>query len=262
LSSDTWAVTGPEQRQPATMPVDNEAEILVASESPDVVIDLTSDVLALPATAERGVGGLANAGPLQLALKRVIDVVGSALMIVLLSPLFLVSALAIRVSSTGPALFRQERVGKDGRLFRMYKFRSMRLSAHDERDEVVHLNEARGPVFKIRDDPRLTTVGRVIRKLSIDELPQLFNVLRGDMSLVGPRPPLLEEVETYEPHELRRLSVRPGITCIWQVSGRSDLEFETWVEMDLEYIDTWTLRRDLELLLRTLPAVLSGRGAY
>ena len=144
----------------------------------------------------------------------------------------------------------------------MFKFRSMKVEAHEDRDEILHLNELEGPVFKIRDDPRVTRVGRAIRKLSIDELPQLLNVLAGDMSLVGPRPPLPEEYETYGPRERQRLAVKPGITCIWQVSGRSDLDFETWVDMDLEYIEGWTIRQDLKLLVLTIPAVLSGRGAY
>jgi lipopolysaccharide/colanic/teichoic acid biosynthesis glycosyltransferase len=144
----------------------------------------------------------------------------------------------------------------------MMKFRSMRRQAHDDRNNVIHLNEVSGPVFKIREDPRLTRVGRLMRKLSIDELPQLMNVIGGQMSLVGPRPPLPEEYETYGPRERRRLSVRPGLTCIWQVSGRSDVDFESWVNMDLEYIDTWTFRQDLKLLLLTVPAVLSRRGAY
>jgi lipopolysaccharide/colanic/teichoic acid biosynthesis glycosyltransferase len=203
----------------------------------------------------------APAGWRKLA-KRAIDLVGSGFLLVLLSPLLLAVAGAIRLTSAGPALFIHERIGRDGRGFRMFKFRSMRINAHDERTGVAHLNEAGGPIFKIRRDPRVTAVGRLIRRFSIDEVPQLLNVLRGEMSLVGPRPPLPEEYSTYGPRERQRMSVTPGITCIWQVSGRSDLDFETWVEMDLEYIASWSLWLDLKLLLKTVPAALIGRGAY
>jgi exopolysaccharide biosynthesis polyprenyl glycosylphosphotransferase len=206
--------------------------------------------------------GLLAASRWQRIAKRWIDVFGSFFLMVLLSPVLLATAIAIKLTSRGPVLYAHERIGRDGEPFRMFKFRSMRLGAHDDRGGVLHLNEAGGPVFKIKDDPRITRVGRVIRKLSIDELPQLLNVLRGDMSLVGPRPPLPEESESYGPRERQRLAVTPGITCIWQVSGRSDIDFETWVDMDLEYIETWTLRADLKLLLLTIPAVISGRGAY
>ena len=203
-----------------------------------------------------------RAAPWQLVAKRCIDIVGGAVLLVVLLPLLLVTAAAVLVSSRGPVLFLHERVGRDGKAFGMLKFRSMRVGAHEARDEILHLNQATGPVFKIADDPRITAVGRVIRKLSIDELPQLVNVLKGDMSLVGPRPPLPEEYATYSERERGRLAVTPGITCIWQVSGRSDLDFETWVEMDLEYIESWTIRKDLALMLQTIPAVVSGRGAY
>ena len=194
--------------------------------------------------------------------KRAIDLVGSSFLLLLLLPVLAVSAAAIRLSSRGPALFVQDRVGRNGEPFRMFKFRSMRVNAHDDRVDVAHLNEASGPLFKIREDPRLTRVGKVLRRLSIDELPQLLNVLRGDMSLVGPRPPLPEEYSTYGPRQRLRLVVTPGITCIWQVSGRSDLDFDTWVDLDLEYIASWSLLLDVKILLRTIPAVLSGRGAY
>lgn len=224
---------------------------------------VTADLVVIPATRDvRRNRGLAQATAWKRFGKRAFDLVGGLALIILLAPVLLVAAIAIRVSSRGPVLFVQVRVGKGGRRFRMLKFRSMRRQAHDERDNVIHLNEVSGPVFKIRDDPRLTRVGRLMRKLSIDELPQLANVIAGHMSLVGPRPPLPEEYETYGPRERRRLSVRPGLTCIWQVSGRSDVDFDSWVDMDLQYIDTWTFRQDLELLLLTIPAVLSGRGAY
>ncbi|HJS26907.1 MAG TPA: sugar transferase [Actinomycetota bacterium] len=198
----------------------------------------------------------------QLALKRSMDILGSLVLLLILLPLALLTIAAIRLTSRGPAIFVQERVGREGEPFRMLKFRSMKVGAHEERGDVLHLNQAKGPVFKIDRDPRITRIGRLLRKLSIDELPQLINVLVGDMSLVGPRPPLPDEYQTYGPRERRRLDVAPGITCIWQISGRSDVDFDTWVEMDLEYIRTWTIRQDLRILIRTVPAVVSGRGAY
>jgi len=207
-------------------------------------------------------GGLLDAAAWQVLVKRVADLIGGMLLITLLLPIMLIAALLVRMTSPGPALYVQERIGRNGERFRMYKFRSMRRGAHLTREELRNLNEVSGPVFKIRRDPRITTVGRWLRRLSIDELPQLINVLRGDMSLVGPRPPLPEEYVTYTDRERERLSVKPGLTCIWQISGRSDLDFRTWVEMDLEYIATWNLRRDLRILLLTIPAVFSGRGAY
>jgi exopolysaccharide biosynthesis polyprenyl glycosylphosphotransferase len=207
-------------------------------------------------------GGLLDAAGWQVVVKRAADLIGGVLLLTLLLPIMLIAAMLVRVTSPGPALYVQKRIGKDGRPFRMYKFRSMRRGAHLTREELRNLNEVSGPVFKIRRDPRITPVGRWLRRLSIDELPQLINVLRGEMSLVGPRPPLLEEYVTYSQRERERLSVKPGLTCIWQVSGRSDLDFRTWVEMDLEYIANWSLRRDVRILLLTIPAVFSGRGAY
>lgn len=206
--------------------------------------------------------GLLAAKPWQLRVKRIIDVVVAATALVLLGPLLLLTAMLIRFDSPGPVLFRQQRVGRDGKRFEMVKLRSMFVGAHDDRSDIAHANEATGPVFKMRNDPRVTRVGRVIRKLSVDELPQLWNVLKGDMSVVGPRPPLPEECVTYGRAHLRRLLVTPGLTCIWQVSGRSDIDFEEWVAMDVEYITTWNLRRDLVLMARTVPAVVSRKGAY
>ncbi|MFO0590939.1 MAG: sugar transferase [Polyangiaceae bacterium] len=197
----------------------------------------------------------------QRALKRLFDVVVSSFVIAALSPLFLGVALAIKLTSRGPVLFKQERVGLHGRHFHMLKFRSMVERAEDMRADLERLNEQSGPVFKITHDPRITTVGRFIRKLSIDELPQFINVLRGEMAIVGPRPPIPSEVAKYEPWQRRRLSVRPGITCVWQVSGRSEISFEKWMYLDMQYIDHWSLQRDLKLILMTLPAVLRGRGA-
>jgi lipopolysaccharide/colanic/teichoic acid biosynthesis glycosyltransferase len=199
----------------------------------------------------------------QAACKRALDIAGSGLGLLLLAPLLVTAAIAVKVTSPGPVFYLSERVGRGGRPFRMIKFRSMIHGAHGARDHHGHLNiHDTGPVFKIREDPRVTAVGRVLRRWSIDELPQLMNVLRGHMSLVGPRPPLPEEFLHYGAREQRRLEVKPGITCIWQVSGRSDIDFQTWVDMDIAYIETWTLRLDARLLMRTVAAVLSGRGAY
>ena len=207
--------------------------------------------------------GLLHAGRMALLAKRAVDVVGAALGLLLFAPVLLATAVAVRLTSKGPVFFVQERVGRGERPFRMIKFRSMYCDSHDRRVIYLDRNEATGPIFKIRRDPRVTPVGRVIRKASIDELPQLINVLRGEMSLVGPRPPLPEEYATYGPRERRRLLVAPGITCIWQVSGRSTIaDFQRWVDLDLEYIRTWTFSLDLVLLLRTIVAVLSTRGAW
>jgi len=195
--------------------------------------------------------------------KRSLDVVLSLLGLVAISPLLLVIALAIKLDSRGPVIFRQQRVGRDGRTFRMFKFRSMHLDAEARISQLLARNEMEGGViFKMRHDPRVTRVGRFIRRTSIDELPQLLNVLRGDMSLVGPRPPLPREVAEYSPSDRRRLDAEPGITCIWQVSGRSEIPFPVQVEMDLQYIHRQSLGEDLRLLARTVPALLRGRGAY
>ncbi len=196
-----------------------------------------------------------------LFLKRVLDIVVSAAGLLLLSPLLALIALLIKATSPGPVLFSQERVGLHGRRFRCHKFRTMVVGAEGMQRDLAHLNEADGPVFKIRNDPRVTPVGRFLRKFSLDELPQLWNVLVGDMSLVGPRPPIPSEVEKYERWQRRRLSMRPGITCLWQISGRSELDFETWMRLDLQYIDHWSLTLDFVILLKTVPAVLSARGA-
>ena len=199
--------------------------------------------------------------PVQSALKRLFDIVVSAVVLTLLSPLFVAVAIAIKATSRGPVLFKQERVGLHGGLFHMLKFRSMVVNAEELRAALEKKNEQSGPVFKIEHDPRITTVGRFMRKLSIDELPQFINVLRGEMAIVGPRPPIPSEVAKYEPWQRRRLSVRPGITCVWQVSGRSEISFEQWMYLDMQYIDHWSLLADIRLIFLTLPAVLSGRGA-
>jgi len=198
-----------------------------------------------------------------LIVKRLMDIVISAGALVLLSPLLVATALAIKLDSPGPVFFRQRRVGLNGRTFMLYKFRSMINGAEQMLPQLLAQNEMNGPVFKLRHDPRITRVGKFIRRYSIDELPQLLHVLIGDMSLVGPRPPLPEEVERYGRKQRKRLSMRPGLTCIWQVSGRSSIpDFDQWAKLDLEYIDNWSLKKDIELLLKTIPAVLSGAGAH
>jgi len=195
-------------------------------------------------------------------VKRALDVGLSLIGLILCAPLFALVALIVKFSSRGPVIFKQTRVGEGGCLFTCYKFRSMYTDAERRRAQLTHHNEASGPVFKIKRDPRITPAGRLLRKLSLDELPQLINVLRGDMSIVGPRPPIPEEVAQYEDRERGRLSVKPGLTCIWQISGRSDLDFARWVELDLQYIETMSFWRDLGIILRTIPAVLSTHGAY
>lgn len=198
----------------------------------------------------------------QLAMKRFFDIAASTAGLAVLIPiLFVPLAILIKLESRGPVFFAQERVGLNRRHFKMLKFRSMVADAEARRKELEELNEADGPVFKIRNDPRITRVGRFIRKYSLDEFPQLINVWLGDMSLVGPRPPIPSEVEDYTWEERRRLSVRPGMTGLWQVSGRSDTSFEEWVRLDLQYIDTWSLFLDFHILWRTYGAVVKGRGA-
>ena len=172
------------------------------------------------------------------------------------------SAIAIKLTSSGPVLFRQQRCGLNGRTFTMYKLRSMVDNAEQTRFELESLNEMDGPVFKSSRDPRITAVGKLLRRFSIDELPQLYNVLRGDMSLVGPRPPLPQEVARYERWQRRRLSMKPGLTCLWQIGGRADLPFERQVELDIEYLRKRNVWLDLWIMLRTVPAVLAARGAY
>ena len=198
----------------------------------------------------------------ELNVKRVIDIIVSAMALILLAPFLLLIALAVWAGSGRPVIFTQTRVGLNGRLFSMYKFRSMRRDAALQQKELLARNEMLGPLFKLKDDPRVTGVGRWLRRYSLDELPQLWNVLRGDMSLVGPRPPVPGEVSLYERRNRRRLSMRPGLTCTWQVSGRNDIKnFESLVALDLDYIDNWSLGRDFLLLMKTIPAVLFANGA-
>ncbi len=194
--------------------------------------------------------------------KRVVDVVGAIVALVVLAPVVVLTMLAVRCTSRGPIFFVQDRCGLRGRLFRFYKFRTMVVDAETRKADLEHLNEMHGPVFKMQRDPRITWLGAVLRKLSIDELPQLWNVIKGDMSLVGPRPPTPDEVEQYTPRQVQRLGVLPGMTGLWQVSGRSDIaDFERWIDLDLEYAARWSLWLDLRILAKTPIVVLLTRGA-
>ncbi len=196
-------------------------------------------------------------------LKRVIDVVLSSVGMVILSPVFFATAALIKLEDPGPVFYTQKRVGLNGKHFDFYKFRSMVMDADKLKDQLLNQNESQaGVIFKMKKDPRITKVGRVIRRFSIDELPQLYNVFQGDMSLVGPRPPIPREVAEYSLEDRKRLHVKPGITCIWQVSGRSDIPFDQQVELDKKYIKSQSLWEDLKILLNTIPAVITGKGAY
>lgn len=195
-------------------------------------------------------------------LKRTLDLLILAVALPIVLPLGLLAALAIKLDSPGPVIFQQIRIGKWGKPFICYKFRSMAVDAEARKQDLLTANEADGPIFKMQNDPRMTRVGRLIRKASIDELPQLINILKGDMSFVGPRPPLPSEVSLYEYEQRQRLNVVPGLTGLQQVSGRSDLPFERWVELDLQYINEQSLGKDIMILLKTIPTVLFGKGAY
>jgi exopolysaccharide biosynthesis polyprenyl glycosylphosphotransferase len=198
----------------------------------------------------------------QVEVKRIMDILISAIVLVLALPFFIIIAIAIKVSSSGPVFFVQERIGLNKRHIKVFKFRTMVRDAEKKQAELEELNEASGPVFKIKKDPRITSIGRVLRKLSLDEIPQLINVLVGDMSLVGPRPlPIRDYSGFSEDWHRRRFSVRPGMTCLWQVNGRSSLPFDRWMELDMEYIDKWSLWLDLKILAKTFPSVLRGSGA-
>jgi lipopolysaccharide/colanic/teichoic acid biosynthesis glycosyltransferase len=252
-----------------------EADLLYGPPAPSgeaagaAVIDLRSAVpiVELPDLERRQLhlfetAGLLAAPRWKLGVKRAFDIAGAALALLLLSPVLAAVSLAVAVSSRGPILFKQERIGRNGEPFTFWKFRSMYRDAEERRAALRAVNEKSGPIFKIRNDPRMTPIGRMLRRWSLDELPQFVHVLTGQMSLVGPRPPLPHEVDEYDERAWGRLRAKPGITCIWQVSGRSDLDFDTWISMDLEYIQEWSLGLDLRLLAATVPAVLSGRGAY
>lgn len=199
---------------------------------------------------------------IQLMVKRAFDLVLTIAFLPVLLPLLAVIALAVKIDSPGPAFFVQQRVGLKKRLFPMFKFRSMYVNAEDMLKEIEHLNEAEGPIFKMKNDPRVTPVGKFLRKTSLDELPQLFNVLRGEMSLVGPRPMSIRDVELFDRGiQRKRFSVKPGITCLWQISGRSELPFSKWLELDLKYIEDWSLFLDLKILFKTIPVVILSKGA-
>lgn len=195
-------------------------------------------------------------------LKRSFDVVASLGGLLLLLPLAPFIIILIKLETPGPLLFRQERVGYRGHLFGCYKFRSMRVDAEKMKEDLAHLNEATGAAFKIKDDPRITGVGRFLRRSSLDEFPQLFNILKGDMSVIGPRPQIPSEVKDYTPDHAQRLQVKPGLTCLWQVSGRSHLDFEEWMDLDRQYVQMRSLKTDIMILARTLPAVIERKGAY
>ena len=205
---------------------------------------------------------LVNDHIVYLVLKRLMDIVGASLGLLLASPIMLIVAILIKFEDPkGPIFFSQVRNGAYPKTFKMYKFRSMYIDAEERLEELMHLNEQSGPAFKIKDDPRITKVGKLIRKTSLDELPQLFNVLKGDMSLVGPRPAIPREIEQYTPYQMQRLLVKPGLTCIWQVSGRNNIGFDEWVELDIEYIKTRNLWLDIKLILMTIPAMLGDENA-
>ncbi|MBM2832966.1 MAG: Undecaprenyl-phosphate galactose phosphotransferase [Candidatus Brocadiaceae bacterium] len=199
---------------------------------------------------------------MQLLIKRLFDISFSTIVLILLLPVFLISAVVIKITTKGAVIFSQQRSGLNGRRFTLYKFRTMFVNAESQLKELLEHNEMKGPVFKMQNDPRVTNVGKYLRKFSIDELPQFWNVLKGDMSIVGPRPPIPAEVDKYDSWQRRRLCMRPGITCIWQVSGRNNIiDFNEWMNLDLQYIDDWSIWLDFRILLRTIPVVLFGKGA-
>ncbi len=224
-------------------------------------VEFTS-MAGIPLLSMRDISAFGHISGTGRVLKRLLDL---AIILLLSIPTLLVMAaiaIAIKLDSEGPIIYTSPRVGRDGKLFMMYKFRSMVSNADEQKEALRELNEADGPLFKIKQDPRQTRVGRLLRRLSLDELPQLFNVLSGEMSLVGPRPPLPEEVELYKPWHRQRLAVVGGMTGLWQVSGRSDLSFDELCMLDIYYIENWTLGLDIRILLQTIPHMLSGRGAY
>ncbi len=248
------------------------SEVAALCEEPGILIRFASTLFDLKNSRKRveevveGDGLITHyTGSLEgwpVVIKRIIDVVGSAVLLLFLSPVLLLAALLIKLTSPGPVMFVQQRLGLNKRHFGIYKFRTMVVDAEKRMKEIEHLNEVSGPVFKIKNDPRITPIGRFLRKTSIDELPQLMNVFKGDMSLVGPRPLPIRDYEGFsEDWQRRRFSIRPGITCLWQIGGRSSISFERWMELDLQYIDKWSLWLDLEILVKTIPAVLKGSGA-
>ncbi len=193
--------------------------------------------------------------------KRAIDIIGAGSGLLLLSPVIAIVACAVKFTSKGPVFFSQKRVGKNGELFDMYKFRSMVVNAEELKEKLAHQNEMSGPMFKMKDDPRVTKVGKFIRKTSLDELPQLWNVLKGDMSLVGPRPSLPKEVAQFEKWMYKRLSVKPGLTCFWQVSGRNNIDFEDWMKLDIKYVDERNIWIDIKLIFKTVLVLFGDKNA-
>lgn len=261
---DEVIIACPRSMLPTIIPV---VDLCAAAGIPITLLsDLFGDYLPPPQTTRFGALPALSFAPVHhgviaLGVKRCIDVVGASVGLLVTAPVILLAAALIKLTSRGPVFFRQVRCGSNGRHFVMLKLRTMAVDAEERKAELDGFNEMDGPVFKIHRDPRITPIGRLLRRYSIDELPQCWNVLMGDMSLVGPRPPVPTEVAEYETFERRRLSMRPGLTCLWQVSGRNAIGFEDWVRLDLEYIDTWSLGNDIKIMLRTFPAVLSGDGA-
>lgn len=204
----------------------------------------------------------ARKSPVYKMLKRLFDVLLSGFALLMLSPIFLITAIAIKLEDNGPVFFTQDRAGKDLKPFKMYKFRSMYVDADKKLAEMMKDNEQTGHAFKIKNDPRITKVGKIIRRLSIDELPQLLNIIKGDMSIVGPRPILIFQMEECNAYQQQRLIVQPGLTCYWQISGRANIKWEQWVELDLDYIQDMGLWTDLKMIVKTIPAIFSGDGAY
>lgn len=240
------------EQQGIAIRADSQVFKLVSPDSPGLDIDDNSQVLAVARSIEA----------LPAALKRCVDLLVSLVALAFLAPLFAAVSVLVRVTSKGPILFRQTRIGMNKRKFTIYKFRTMVADAEKIQNELISMNEMTGPVFKIKEDPRITPLGRVLRKTSIDELPQLFNVLKGEMSLVGPRAMSLRDYQLFDQDcHRRRFSVKPGITCLWQIHGRNSIPFEQWMELDLQYIDKWSLWLDIKILAQTVPAVLRGTGA-
>ena len=194
--------------------------------------------------------------------KRGIDIIGAGSGLLLLSPVIAIVACAVKFTSKGPIFFSQKRVGKNGKIFEMYKFRSMMVNAEELKEKLAHQNEMSGPMFKMKDDPRVTKIGKFIRKTSIDELPQLWNVLKGDMSLVGPRPSLPKEVKQFEKWMYKRLTVKPGLTCYWQVSGRNNIDFEDWMKLDISYVEDRNLWIDIKLIFKTVGVLFGDKNAH
>ncbi|MCD4709086.1 MAG: sugar transferase [Candidatus Sabulitectum sp.] len=254
-----------------SIPPEKLSTVILTCEKLGVQYKIAADVFAIVSLTARvaHMGGTtlieSVSAPLSgwgLILKRVMDLVLTSTFIAALTPIFVLTALAIVIDSGFPVFYRQTRLGRDNNPFKMLKFRSMRIGAHEEKADLSHQNESRGPLFKIKNDPRITKTGKFIRRWSIDELPQLFNVLSGKMSLVGPRPPLPEEVEEYSRRDFKRLHTTPGVTGVWQISGRSNLGFDEMVKLDLYYVDNWSFWMDLAILMLTPSAVIEGSGAY